>query len=172
MPPATIVLPLPRGMTAGGSPLMNNLAPLPCASQSSMPQRMQAPKLELRSQEQNSCAYRNQPLDGHKLSGPMKAVELPSPMSPWEPLPSMNRRRPRAICPPVTVGLTPLEPTNSAIQAWSRSNLAFPISPLRLTLRFPNSRTTAIAINPAWSSRQEMLSLRLSVTALSRLLAH
>ncbi len=40
------------------------------------------PKLGLRSQEQNSCAYRNQPLDGHKLSGPMKAVKLPSPMSP------------------------------------------------------------------------------------------
>ncbi len=49
------------------------------------------PQVGLRSQEQNSCAYRNQPLDGHKLSGPMKAVELPSPMSPWEPLPSMNR---------------------------------------------------------------------------------
>lgn len=39
------------------------------------------PKLGLRSQEQNSCAYRNQPLDGHKLRTD-ESGQATSPMSP------------------------------------------------------------------------------------------
>ena len=88
--------PSPHKTAASMSLSTSSPAPSPCVLQKSMPPRMPAPKLGRRLRALNSPASRNQLPAGLAPLRPTKTDGRSSMTFLWAPLPSMNRKHPRA----------------------------------------------------------------------------